>query len=82
MVSLQQFLGEEGYFNSMDGVTGYFGSVTREALMNWQRDQGLQVTGEFNNNCRWAYLKQQVWHAYEATAKLLFGIHQHFRVMC
>lgn len=60
MVALQQFLGEQGYINTRDGLTGYFGSVTREAVQNWQRDQGLAVTGAFDAECKWAYLKQQV----------------------
>ncbi len=28
--------------------------------MAWQRDKGLPVTGVFNQDCKWAYLKQQV----------------------
>jgi hypothetical protein len=60
VVSLQLLLGEQGYLNLGDGITGYFGSVTKEALMNWQRDVGLPTTGVFTQDCKWAYLKQQV----------------------
>ena len=57
---LQAYLSEQGYFNSADGLSGYFGAVTREALQNWQRDQGLRISGVFNEDCKWAYLRQQV----------------------
>ncbi len=56
----QAYLAEQGYFNSADGLSGYFGAVTSEALQNWQRDSGLRVTGIFNDQCKWAYLRQQV----------------------
>lgn len=60
VAALQEFMGEQGYLNCVDGVTGYFGSVTKEAVQNWQRDQGLPVTGVFDSECKWAYLRQQV----------------------
>ena len=56
----QAYLSEQGYFNSADGLSGYFGAVTREALQNWQRDQGLRISGVVNEDCKWAYLRQQV----------------------
>ena len=57
---MQSYLSEQGYFHSADGLSGYFGAVTGEALQNWQRDQGLRITGVFNDECKWAYLRQQV----------------------
>eukprot|EP00887_Chlorella_sp_A99_P006426 scaffold3.g6426.t1 len=59
VVELQSFLSGEGYFNSADGLSGYFGAVTKEAVQNWQRDAGLAPTGVFNTDCKWAYLRQQ-----------------------
>ena len=56
----QAYLSEQGYFNAAEGLSGYFGAVTREALQNWQRDQGLRVTGAFTADCKWAYLRQLV----------------------
>lgn len=56
----QAYLAEQGYFNAADGLSGYFGAVTGEALQAWQRDQGLRVTGVFNDECKWAVLRAQV----------------------
>ena len=60
VVELQAFLSGQGYFNSADGLSGYFGAVTKEALQNWQRDAGLRSTGVFNAECKWAYVRGQV----------------------
>ncbi len=35
----QAYLAEQGYFDSGEGLSGYFGAVTGEALQAWQRDQ-------------------------------------------
>jgi peptidoglycan hydrolase-like protein with peptidoglycan-binding domain len=43
-----------------EGYSGYFGSVTREALSDWQRDSGISVTGTFNSASKLEYLKQKV----------------------
>jgi peptidoglycan hydrolase-like protein with peptidoglycan-binding domain len=59
VLSLQAFLSQEGYYNPLDGgYTGYFGTVTKEALQAWQRDIGLEPTGVFDASARWAYLRQ------------------------
>lgn len=43
-----------------EGFSGYFGSVTKEALCDWQRDSGLEVTGSFNTASHLEYLRQKV----------------------
>jgi len=48
--SLQNFLKEKGYFAY--SATGYFGKLTRTALMNFQKDNGLEQTGELNSSLR------------------------------
>ncbi|MDG0060219.1 peptidoglycan-binding protein [Priestia sp. P5] len=40
---VQQLLKEKGYFNATP--TGYFGTITQTAVMNFQRDHGLAVDG-------------------------------------
>lgn len=50
--NLQYFLKEKGYLKS--SATGYFGKLTRTALMNFQRDNGLTVTGELDTSVRTA----------------------------
>lgn len=45
---LQAFLGEQGYFNLPLGVSfGYFGGITRNALVRYQSAHGLPATGYF-----------------------------------
>ena len=45
---LQAFLGEQGYFNLPSGANlGYFGSVTKAALIKYQAAMGLPATGYF-----------------------------------
>ena len=46
----QNFLREKGYLKA--NATGYFGKLTRTALMNFQRDNGLEQTGELNASTR------------------------------
>jgi peptidoglycan hydrolase-like protein with peptidoglycan-binding domain len=60
VMQLQAYLSEQGYFSSEDGLSGYFGSVTGDALQAWQGDHGLRVTGVFDADSKWTYLKQQV----------------------
>lgn len=43
VTALQQALQSLGYFNT--GVTDYYGSVTEEAVRQFQRDRGLSVDG-------------------------------------
>ncbi|EFN54135.1 hypothetical protein CHLNCDRAFT_58231 [Chlorella variabilis] len=59
VMQLQAYLAEQGYFSSDDGLSGYFGDVTGQALQAWQRDQGLRVTGVFDGDCKWTYLREQ-----------------------
>jgi len=44
VVKLQQALREQGYFTYKSN-TGYYGSITRDAVTRLQRDWGLQVDG-------------------------------------
>jgi Putative peptidoglycan binding domain len=58
VLQLQNWLADETYYNPVDGgYTGYFGSVTKEALQAWQRDNGLEGTGHFDSGSKWAYLR-------------------------
>lgn len=43
VTKIQQALKDRGYFNA--DVTGYFGSITENAVKNFQRDNGLDVDG-------------------------------------
>lgn len=43
--SLQDFLRSEGYLNAE--ATGYFGSLTAQAVAKWQAAQGVSVAGSF-----------------------------------
>lgn len=47
---LQNFLKEKGYLKA--GATGYFGKLTRAALVNFQKDSSLDQTGELNTSVR------------------------------
>ena len=59
VLALQNWLAEEAYYNPVDGgYTGYFGSVTKEALQAWQRDQGVDTSGAFDSASKRAYLQQ------------------------
>lgn len=51
---LQNFLIEKGYLKS--SATGYFGKLTRSALINFQKESGLESTGEINASTR-AFVK-------------------------
>jgi peptidoglycan hydrolase-like protein with peptidoglycan-binding domain len=44
---VQQLLKEKGYFNATP--TGYFGTITQTAVMNFQRDHGLAVGCGWNS---------------------------------
>jgi peptidoglycan hydrolase-like protein with peptidoglycan-binding domain len=58
VLQLQNWLADETYYNPVDGgYTGYFGSVTKEALQAWQRDTGLEATGCFDSASKSAYLR-------------------------
>lgn len=52
--NLQNLLKEKGYF--VHNPTGYFGKLTRTALINFQKASGLDQTGELNASSR-AYVK-------------------------
>lgn len=47
---LQEFLKEKGFFKYSS--TGYFGKITRSAVMAYQKAAGLEQTGEFNSATR------------------------------
>ena len=47
---LQNFLKEKGYFKHKP--TGYFGKITKAALITFQKDGGLNQTGELNAEVR------------------------------
>lgn len=78
VLQLQNWLAEESYYNPVDGgYTGYFGSVTKEALQAWQRDAEIEVTGVFDGPTKWAYLKSVENRAKEqqsASKRLAVGI--------
>eukprot|EP00241_Pyramimonas_parkeae_P007992 CAMPEP_0114263146 /NCGR_PEP_ID=MMETSP0058-20121206/22300_1 /TAXON_ID=36894 /ORGANISM="Pyramimonas parkeae, CCMP726" /LENGTH=175 /DNA_ID=CAMNT_0001379299 /DNA_START=80 /DNA_END=604 /DNA_ORIENTATION=+ len=42
---LQQFLVIEGYLPEDSHITGYFGKITEQAVVRWQKDQGIPSTG-------------------------------------
>ncbi|MFZ2072648.1 MAG: peptidoglycan-binding domain-containing protein [Minisyncoccia bacterium] len=44
--NLQNFLKEKGYFKNV--ATGYFGKITRAALVNFQKTSGIEQSGELN----------------------------------
>lgn len=46
LAQIQQELQQDGYYRGP--VDGVFGDQTRSALAAWQRDQGLQPTGQLN----------------------------------
>lgn len=46
-IAIQQRLKDLGYFNAE--VTGYYGSITREAVRKFQADYGLAQTGEVDS---------------------------------
>lgn len=53
VTALQNKLRQLGYFGQES--TGYFGSITKNALISWQRDQGLAVTGSLSHR-EWTML--------------------------
>lgn len=54
--SFQGFLKEKGYISSAQTATGYFGKITRNAVIAFQKAVGLDQTGELNAATR-AYIK-------------------------
>ncbi|MFA6476151.1 MAG: peptidoglycan-binding protein [Candidatus Paceibacterota bacterium] len=48
VVLIQNALRASGYLN-ISKSTGYFGTMTRSALRNWQRDNNIQVTGSLRS---------------------------------
>ena len=50
--TLQQKLKDLGYFPENVDTTTYFGSVTLQALKNFQKDKNLSPTGQLNNQTR------------------------------
>jgi len=52
--NLQNFLKEKGYFTVV--ATGYFGKITRTALINFQKASGIESSGELNASTR-AFIK-------------------------
>ena len=57
VINLQNFLIQKGYFKSSVGATGYFGLITKSALINWQKDNGIPSTGYFGPISRQKYQK-------------------------
>ena len=56
---LQRFLHMEGYFDGpRHGFTGFFGPLTRQALRQWQADNGVQPTGNFGASSLQTFLAQ------------------------
>lgn len=51
VVRLQEFLREKGHFNFKKS-TGYFGKITKAALVNFQKNSSLDQTGELDENTR------------------------------
>jgi peptidoglycan hydrolase-like protein with peptidoglycan-binding domain len=69
VLQLQNWLADETYYNPVDGgYTGYFGSVTKEALQEWQRDNGLEATGHFDSASKSAYLRSLEMRTAEAVS--------------
>merc|ERR1711904_332836 len=56
---LQRYLQEEGFYTSSYGVTGYFGPITKQALIKWQKANGVLATGNFGGMSRAKYLDLQ-----------------------
>lgn len=51
VIELQKILISEGFLNYK--VTGYFGALTKTALIKWQTKNNLPVTGIFDSNSRY-----------------------------
>ncbi len=52
---LQGYLIEEGFLKV--SATGYFGTATRTAVMNWQRENGVTAVGNFGTVSRATYAR-------------------------
>lgn len=50
--NFQNFLKEKGYIVAGQSATGYFGKITRTAVMNLQKDLGVSQTGELTSDLR------------------------------
>lgn len=46
MAQIQQSLKQDGYYQGQ--VDGFYGDQTRQALAQWQHDQGIRATGQLN----------------------------------
>ena len=55
VLCLQEYLIEEGYLEV--SATSYFGSATRAAVQNWQRDNGVSAVGTFGPASRAVYAR-------------------------
>ena len=56
---LQRYLQGEGFYTSSYGITGYFGPVTKQAVIKWQKANGVLPTGNFGGMSRAKYLELQ-----------------------
>jgi hypothetical protein len=56
---LQRYLRDEGFYTSSYGITGYFGPVTKQAVIKWQKANGVLSTGNFGGMSRAKYLELQ-----------------------
>lgn len=62
---LQAFLGEQGYFTISPTVaSGYFGGVTKAALIKYQADHNVPATGYFGPLTKNAIQQQMVAHCW------------------
>lgn len=50
VMALQTFLNEQGFFKHK--ITGYFGPITRQALIQWQKKHKLSATGAVDKKTR------------------------------
>jgi peptidoglycan hydrolase-like protein with peptidoglycan-binding domain len=54
--SFQLFLKEKGYISTAQTATGYFGKITRSAVIAFQKASGIEQTGELDSATR-TYIK-------------------------
>ena len=58
--TLQKFLENKGYLTIPEGQSrGYFGAITKKALMKYQKANGITQTGTFGPRTRQAYSRER-----------------------
>ena len=45
--SVQEYLRSTGDFRTSEGITGYYGPITQQAVKKWQLKNGVEGTGSF-----------------------------------